>query len=67
MFKKISILKSGVIASFFFHPNIEFNNIKIIKEANGYTSYTYSQHSALHQIINDLEYKGYSFIIINNL
>jgi len=67
MFKKINNLKSGVIASIFFHPNIEFEDIKIVKEANGYTSYTYSQHSALHEIINVLERKGYSFKIINNL
>lgn len=67
MFKKINNLKSGVMASFFFHPNIEFDDIKVIKEANGYTSYTYSQHSALHQIISVLKSKGYSFIIINNL
>ncbi|MFL0269127.1 DUF2334 domain-containing protein [Candidatus Clostridium radicumherbarum] len=66
MFKKINNLKPGIIASFFFHPSIEFEDIKIIREANGYPAYTYSKQSALHQIINLIESKGYSFESINN-
>jgi hypothetical protein len=67
MFKKINNLKPEAMASFFFHPNIEFEDINVLKEANGYPSYTYSDQSALHQIINTIENKGYSFETINQL
>lgn len=67
MFKKINALRPEVMASFFFHPSIEFEDIKIQRDANGYPSYTYSEQSALHQIINTIESKGYSFKTIYEL
>lgn len=67
MFNKINNLKGEVMASFFFHPNIEFADIKIVKDEKGYSIYTYSKQSALHQIVDMLERKGYSFKAINKL
>jgi peptidoglycan/xylan/chitin deacetylase (PgdA/CDA1 family) len=67
MLRKINSLGQSSMASFFFHPNIEFSDIKITKDSSGYPCYTYSDSSALHQMINALEKKGYRFVTINDL
>lgn len=61
MIRKINNLPPDVMASFFYHPNIEFEDITVKKEADGYPSYTYSEESTLHRVVKAIEDKGYSF------
>lgn len=67
MFKRIGNLKPDMMASLFFHPSIEFEDINVAKGADGYPTYTYSDKSALHQIVDTIENKGYSFKKITDL
>lgn len=48
MINKIGNLPEKSLASFFYHPNIEFEYIKIVKDKTGYSTYTYSEKSPLH-------------------
>lgn len=67
MLHKIETLKPGVLASFFYHPYLEFEDIKISKSADGYPLYAYAETSILHQIIELFNNKGFKFITVNDL
>lgn len=67
MLNKINKLPADVMASFFYHPNIEFEDIKITKDDTGYPTYTYSEESTLHRVVKLLESKGYKFKKITDL
>lgn len=67
MLNKINKLPVDVMASFFYHPNIEFEDIKITKDDTGYPTYTYSEESTLHRVVKLLESKGYKFKPITDL
>lgn len=67
MIRKINTLKPGLLASFFYHPSIEFEDIKLSKDNTGYPSYTYSPDSTLHRIIKASKEKGYKFKTINEV
>lgn len=67
MLSRINNLGPNVLASFFYHPNIEFDDIKIISDTIGYHNYEYSEASALHQMVKAFEDKGYKFISIHDL
>ncbi|WML35990.1 DUF2334 domain-containing protein [Clostridium sp. OS1-26] len=67
MLKKIDKLKDGLIASFFYHPYIEFDDIKISQGEDGYSYYEYSNQSVLHQVIDRLKYRNFTFYRINDV
>ncbi|NMC56839.1 MAG: DUF2334 domain-containing protein [Eubacteriaceae bacterium] len=60
-------LNPNVLASFFYHPYLEFDNITLQRGKDGYPSYTYASDSTLHQLVNTLEDKGYRFVKITEL
>lgn len=66
MLNKIDMLGDGLIASFFYHPYIEFDDIQISKECDGY-SYYYSNQSVLHQVVNKLKSNNFIFYKINDI
>lgn len=67
MLNKIDTLKSDLIASFFYHPYIEFDDIRIYKGEDGYPNYEYSDQSVLHQVVNKLKSKNFIFCKINEV
>lgn len=67
MLHKIETIKPGVLASFFYHPYLEFNDIEISRSSDGYPLYTYAETSILHRIIELFYNKGYKFITVNDL
>lgn len=67
MIRKINNLSSSTLASFFYHPNIEFEYIKLSRENNGYPTYVYNENSPLKKIINTFYNKGYKFIKITDI
>ncbi|KAA8665193.1 DUF2334 domain-containing protein [Clostridium sp. WLY-B-L2] len=67
MIDRIYTLPKKTLASFFYHPNIEFEYIKITKDKSGYTTYTYSEESPLHQLLRVFSDKNYEFKSIKDL
>ncbi|MHB1654030.1 MAG: DUF2334 domain-containing protein [Desulfitobacteriaceae bacterium] len=67
MIDKIQNLKPNVLASFFYHPYIDFDSIKLSKDADGYPTYTYADNSPLHQLIQVFKDKGYRFEKITDI
>lgn len=67
MIQRINNLKDGTLASFYYHPYLEYSEIQVSKEADGYPTYTYKQSSILHQLISLFKEKGYRFTTINNI
>ena len=67
MIQKLSNLKPGVLASFFYHPYIDFDSITLNKEADGYPAYTYAPDSVLHRLLKVFKEKGYHFVKITDL
>ncbi|MFL0197463.1 DUF2334 domain-containing protein [Clostridium sp. WILCCON 0269] len=67
MINRIYILPKKTLASFFYHPNIEFEYIKIAKDKSGYPTYTYSEESPLHQLLKVFSDKNYEFKFIKDL
>ena len=66
MLKKINNL-SGGLGSLFYHPYLEFDDIKLMKEADGYPTYTYAETSVLHQIVRAFSAKGYKFVTFKDI
>lgn len=60
-------LDPRVLASFFYHPYLEFDNITLQRGKDGYPSYTYASDSTLHQLVEELKNKGYRFVKITEL
>lgn len=60
---KLNTINDKTLASFFFHPMIEFKYINL--DENG--EYEYSNESPLHNIVDAFEKKGYKFESILNL
>jgi uncharacterized protein YdaL len=54
-------------AALFYHPYKEFQDIELIKSANGYPAYNYSEASFLHKIVRCLNEEGYSQISITDI
>ncbi|MFZ5596848.1 MAG: DUF2334 domain-containing protein [Bacillota bacterium] len=67
MIGKINNLPQGDLASFFFHPSIEFEYINLISGSKGYPQYTYSDMSVLHRLFKTFEDKGYKFERIDGI
>ena len=67
MLYKIDNIKDGVLASFFYHPYIEFESINLPDTMNKYPSCSYSESSPLHRIIEEFKIKGYKFTTVNKL
>ena len=67
MLRKINNLRNNDLGSFFYHPNIEFEFIKINKNDDKYPVYNYDENSVLHQIIRNFDRVGYKFISIKDL
>lgn len=67
MINKITKLPAKSLASFFYHPNIEFEYIKIARDKTGYPTYTYSEKSPLHQLLKVFSEKNYEFKSIQDL
>lgn len=64
---KVSNLKQNELCSFFCHPAIEFNDIKITSEQNGYHDDSYNDTSILHTLIKFIKDKGYTFKSVTTL
>ena len=56
---KIAKLPEETLASFFYHPNIEFEYIKIGRDKAGHSIYTHSENSS--QSIKVFSEKNYEF------
>lgn len=67
MLKKIRRLNQNLLGSFFYHPYIEFEDIKIDRGEDGYPYCSYSEQSVLHSIINQLQRQNYKFCKINDI
>lgn len=67
MLQKIRSLKPGVLASFFYHPYIDFDSITLAKETDGYPTYTYAPDSVLHRLLKAFREQGYHFEKITDL
>lgn len=67
MIRKIEALGPGVLASFFYHPSLEFEDITIIKDYTGYPSAVYSDSSILHQLMRVFGERGYAFRTVHDL
>jgi hypothetical protein len=67
MIQRINNLGESTLASFYYHPLLEFSEIQLSKEKDGYPLYNYNQTSILHQIIGLFKEKGYKFVTINNI
>lgn len=67
MIKRINSLREDLIGSFFYHPYIEFDDIKILKTKDGYSYYQYSEESVLHQIVESLKANGFRFCKVNDI
>jgi hypothetical protein len=67
MIQRINNLEDGTLASFYYHPLLEFSEIQVSKESDGYPLYTYNQTSILHQLIQFFNEKGYKFITITDI
>jgi hypothetical protein len=67
MLSKIQNLSPEVLASLFYHPYIEFNDINLSQQPDGYPDYQYSETSVLHQLSKGFSEQGYEFISIKNL
>jgi len=67
MLRKIGNLRHNELGSFFYHPNIEFEYIKLDGNNDEYPAYKYDENSVLHQIFKVFDQKGYKFISILDL
>lgn len=67
MLSKIDNLHDGILASFFYHPYIEFESISLPDAADEYPYYSYDAASPIHRIIEEFRKKGYKFTTINKL
>ncbi|HWQ70928.1 MAG TPA: DUF2334 domain-containing protein [Desulfitobacteriaceae bacterium] len=65
--QRINNLEDSTLASFYYHPFLEFSEIQTFKESDGYPSYTYNETSILHQLIDLFNEKGYKFITVNDI
>ncbi|AVP56008.1 lipoprotein [Clostridium tetani] len=61
MIYKINKLDNKTLASFFYHPNIEFEYINLYKDEKGYPQYTYDENSPLKRITKTLKERNYMF------
>ena len=67
MLGKINALGKTSFASFYFHPHLDYEYVKISKDETGRPVYSYSEDSLLHQIVNAIEKKGFRFVKISEL
>ncbi len=67
MIQRINNIEADTLASFFYHPYLEFSEIQVSKEADGYPAYYYKETSMLHQLIGVFKEKGYRFTTINDI
>lgn len=59
----LNTLSRDTLASFFFHPFLEFKYIKLNPDG----TYIYDRNSRLHSTINAFQKKGYGFIRIDSI
>lgn len=67
MLNKVRSLRNDTLASFFFHPQIEYEYIDLVKDIDGYPTYKYSNSSILHRLITEFQKNGYCFVKITSL
>jgi putative cell wall-binding protein len=67
MLYKIRTIKPSALASFFYHPYLEFKDIEILKSSDGYPLYNYAETSILHRIVEVFNDGGYQFTTVNGL
>lgn len=66
MLKRIENIDKKLLGSFFYHPYIEFEDIKINRGEDGYPYYSYSEQSVLHKIITKFRNQKYKFYKISD-
>lgn len=64
---RLEHIPSGTLASFYFHPFIEFDSISIMKDEDSVESYDYSPNSPLHKVIQGFHKNKYRFEKITEL
>jgi hypothetical protein len=67
MIQRVEDLADGALASFYYHPFLEFGEIEISKASDGYPMSTYNETSTLHELIQLFKEKGYKFVNIYNV
>ncbi|WP_243186905.1 DUF2334 domain-containing protein [Clostridium muellerianum] len=67
MIHKIRKLSRNLLGSFFYHPYIEFEDIKVYRGGDGYPYYNYSEDSVLHKLVKEFKNKEYKFYRINDV
>ncbi|MFX4261922.1 DUF2334 domain-containing protein [Pelotomaculum propionicicum] len=55
------------LASFFFHPYLEFKSMYKMKAKEGYEFYAYETDSYLHRLIGGFKERGYRFVSVYDL
>lgn len=56
-----------MLASFFFHPYLEFKSMYKVKAKEGYEFYAHEPDSYLHRLINGFKERGYRFVSVYDL
>ncbi|MDP4143799.1 MAG: DUF2334 domain-containing protein [Bacillota bacterium] len=67
MISKINSIGDEVLASLFYHPFREFKYITLGIGEDGYPTFSYSNNSNLHRIIEALQNNNYKLVKITNL
>lgn len=61
------IKEPNFLASFYFHPFLEFNNISITRGGRGYPEINYSEDSPLHRLVKEFKNQDYTFVSLRQL
>lgn len=67
MLHRIRNLDKDILASLFYHPDIDFEHITLQNDTNGYPMSNYSEKSPLHRIVKALYDKKCNFAKITDL
>lgn len=67
VFSKIKQKEPNLLASFYFHPFLEFRDISITRNNQGYPEMNYSRDSILHRLVEEFRRQGYTFMSIHQL
>lgn len=57
----------ALLASFFFHPWLEFKSMYKVKAKEGYEFYAYETDSYLHRLVSGFKDRGYRFVSVYDL
>jgi hypothetical protein len=64
---RMKVLRAGDLASFFYHPNIEFDFISMWRADDGFPVHDYAPSSPLHRLLDAFMGEGYAFVDVDAL